>query len=320
MKLLAINCSPNLSYFENRGLHIDVTSITVPNLVFSTKYLYDIKDQNGAIVPVYTPWVEDYLNLNYPNFDYSFILVGWKPSDYPSTLSHTGGYTYFKPLKSGTFWSTVRQDTIPINLYPLHELHHALCDVIYTIRGTKDISHIDFMDSDRLQRPYFLNDQPENPLSNYAQTWEGIKPYLPQLNSIKYTPQLPIVTLTRLYDYGKETVGRLDAGNFTCNTLELGFHNNQTNVSSIPKGNYIIKWTFSPRFLRYVYQIQNVPGRSGIDIHSANLYAQLLGCIALGRGYSNLDSDGLPDILNSRDTVKEFETWGNKRDLILNIL
>lgn len=319
MKILAINCKPDLSYFEKRGLHLDVEYKTIAE-VFPLKSLYKIPDSNGQMVDLYSPWVEEYLEKNYKTFEYSIILVGWKPSDYSPVLKNTGGYTYWNSLKCGTFWSTVRQDTFPNNNYPIHELHHALCDVIYTLRPSYDISHIDFMDTDMQGRPYYLNDQPENPLSNYAQTWNHIIPYLPQLNAIVYAKPLMEGTLSRVYDWGNETVGKLEIGTFDCNTLELGFKNNQTNISAIPKGQYKVKWSFMPSRLSYHYQIMDVPGRSGVFFHSANLYNQLLGCVAVGKGYGDINSDKLPDILNSKITLKAFEDYMGKKDFILNII
>lgn len=162
-------------------------------------------------------------------------------------------------------------------------------------------------------QPYFHNEDPDYPNGNFAQQWILLQPYL---NSLK---QPLTATLTRLYDYGRETVGKLESGTFSCNTLELGFHQNQTNISSIPNGTYQVKWTFSPRFLKSTYEIQNVPNRSGIRIHPSNLYSQLLGCIALGRGYDNLDGDMLPDILNSRQTVADFEWYMGRKEFLLII-
>ena len=56
-----------------------------------------------------------------------------------------------------------------------------------------------------------------------------------------------------------------------------------------------------------MYLVKDVPGRSGIRIHSANFASQLLGCISLGSDFMDINKDGLKDVVNSRDTVKNFE-------------
>lgn len=319
MKVLCINVKPDFTYFTKRGLNLEVEYKTVKE-VFPLKYLYDAKNQNGVTVSFYTPWPEQYLEANYKEYKYSAIFVGWNPMDYNNSTGNTGGYTYHSPIKSGIRWATVRQDTVPNNNYPLHELMHVLTGIINI-----DFGHhvpIDFMDTDRQKRPYYKNEQPEAPDGNFAQTWAEVNQWLPRLNAIKYAQDAPEATLTRLYDWGRETVGKLvvgDGSGFVANTLELGWKANQTNISSIPTETYDVKWTWSNAFMRYCYEIQKVPNRSGIRLHSVSFYSSLRGCIGLGRGFSNLDLDGLPDLNNSKKTILEFETLMNKRPFTLII-
>ncbi len=202
MKILAINCKPDLSYFTKRGLSFEVDYKTI-NDIFPLQFLYNVKDQDGSMVPLYTPSVGSYLETNYSKNDYVFILIGWKPSDYSDVMKNTGGYTSPFPLSNGTRWITVRQDTIPNNNYVVHEIHHGLCSIINV-----DIAYhtpIDFMDNTPVNgvwKPYYLNDFPENPQSNYAQTWNNIKSFLPQLNT--YTINKP---MKYKYFTEKEIVG-----------------------------------------------------------------------------------------------------------------
>src|SRR5690348_7201859 len=66
-------------------------------------------------------------------------------------------------------------------------------------------------------------------------------------------------------------------GFFECFTLE--------NTSKIiPAGIYSIKLYDSPKFHRAVPQLQNVPNRSFIEMHPANFYTDLEGCIGVGEG------------------------------------
>lgn len=128
--------------------------------------------------------------------------------------------------------------------------------------------------------------------------------------------------LTRTNDDGKQTKGTLRSkdgiwGRFT---LERPWKNNQTNISCIPKGEYLVKWTFSYRFLRYTYQVMNVPGRSGIRFHKGNFFFNVEGCILLGSGYSDINHDGEVDIINSTQTMKEFEILMGQEDFHLTIV
>lgn len=96
-------------------------------------------------------------------------------------------------------------------------------------------------------------------------------------------------------------------------TLELGWKNNQNSISCIPVGEYICKYTRSNRLSQltkrdyFTYEVLDVPGRSGIRIHSANYYNQLLGCIALGNALKDLNADTNLDLVHSGATVKAFE-------------
>lgn len=310
MKLLAINCTPNLSYFSERGLSFDVEYKTITD-TFPLKFLYQVKDADGSMVDMYTPDVKAYMEANFSTKDYAIILYGWKPEAYGEQVKHTGGYTEPTPLLNGCMWATVRQDTIPNNNYALHELHHILCRILYT----KGVYPVDFMDTDKKGRAYYLNDFPENPESNYAQTWNEIKKYLPLLNK----KVMKTVTITRGIDTGKQMQGKLTTDGFSCDTLERPWKNNQPNISCIPKGTYNVKWTFSPRFMRYTYEVQKVPNRVGVRFHKGNYFFDVEGCILLGKGYTDLNKDGQQDIINSTVTIKAFETFMGRKEFLLVI-
>lgn len=99
---------------------------------------------------------------------------------------------------------------------------------------------------------------------------------------------------------------------------------NVPNKTCIPPGKYTCRWTFSPKFMRYTYEVLNVPNRSGIRIHSANTASgknpDLLGCIALGSGYKDINKDGIPDIIVSRETVKAFDQFMGGKEFTLIII
>ena len=96
-----------------------------------------------------------------------------------------------------------------------------------------------------------------------------------------------IATLTRSPSTDQGTFGVLAFGGRVVHTLELPWRENRAQRSSIPAGAYRCALVKSPKFGR-VYNVTNVPGRSAVLIHSANLAGdmelgyttQLHGCIA----------------------------------------
>lgn len=139
-------------------------------------------------------------------------------------------------------------------------------------------------------------------------------------------------TLTRVDDI-KQTLGvfSVDNGGFTCKSLELAWKNNEAQVSCIPCGSYVCKWTKSPRMTReaghdvFTYEILNVPNRGGVRIHSGN-YAfkengkpDSLGCPLFGSDYKDLNGDGVLDITNSKNTIEAFHKYMDKEDFLLTI-
>ncbi|WP_430416849.1 DUF5675 family protein [Marinobacter adhaerens] len=84
-------------------------------------------------------------------------------------------------------------------------------------------------------------------------------------------------------------------GKFVSHTLELPYKNNESYVSSIPAGTY-------DAYLRYDkddkwrLQLEDVPNRSGIQIHIGNWPSQIEGCVLVGT-----------KVINSTDTLEGSE-------------
>jgi len=135
------------------------------------------------------------------------------------------------------------------------------------------------------------------------------------------------VNLIRTSLDDKQTLGVLvvNPNLFICKTLELAWDYNKSNISCIPPGMYLCKWTLSPSMSEkrghsvYTYEVLGVPKRYGIRIHSANYFYDLLGCIALGDAYKDLNLDGKLDLIHSGNTVKKFNELMNKEDFRLSI-
>lgn len=71
--------------------------------------------------------------------------------------------------------------------------------------------------------------------------------------------------------------------------------------TAIPTGVYTVKMTYSPKYKRNMPEVLDVPGFSGIRIHSGNTAKDSLGCILLGRNTK------VGMVTESRKTCKEFE-------------
>lgn len=130
------------------------------------------------------------------------------------------------------------------------------------------------------------------------------------------------------------TFGVLTADNgFSCVTGELPDRNNAQSVSCIPKGTYRCRWGNSPKY-GMCYHVLNVPGRSNVLIHPANLMGdvqkgyctQLEGCIALGKAKEVFQPAAVPKlkmskpqrgISGSKATVEQFVKLLNQEEFTL---
>lgn len=114
--------------------------------------------------------------------------------------------------------------------------------------------------------------------------------------------------LKRQLSGAKQTLGKLQVIDvcgevvFECYTLELPWRNNKSNVSCIPEGTYHVRRYASPS-KGQVFLLEDVPGRSYIEIHAGNFYTDIEGCILVGDDLSDINADGFQDVLNSRKTL-----------------
>jgi Family of unknown function (DUF5675) len=73
----------------------------------------------------------------------------------------------------------------------------------------------------------------------------------------------------------------------------------------IPAGEYGVVLYHSPHFGRLMPLLENVAGRSGIEIHWGNFVHDFEGCIGVGAWRGHMP-DGSPTIWNSRATFDRF--------------
>lgn len=135
--------------------------------------------------------------------------------------------------------------------------------------------------------------------------------------------------LTREKSDDKQTLGVIATLNgselWVAKTLELPWKGNANDISCIPTGIYLCRYTRSNRLSNaaghdvFTYEVLNVPGRAGIRMHSANYFSQLLGCIALGDTLKDINADVELDVLHSGATVAKFVEIMQKQDFTLFI-
>jgi len=119
------------------------------------------------------------------------------------------------------------------------------------------------------------------------------------------------------------TFGGLKTDGWSCVTLEREWLANQHDISCIPLGQYECTLIDSPRH-GTVYEVKNVPERTNIEIHVANVMQELRGCIALGKEFSSLTtvaSQGrvMWGVRDSRAALEEFMHLMNGEDFLLSI-
>ncbi len=104
----------------------------------------------------------------------------------------------------------------------------------------------------------------------------------------------------------KGTTGRLfvDGSQF-CFTLERPDARFGDAHPCIPAGEYRVVLHHSPHFERLMPLLEDVPGRSDIEIHWGNFVSDFEGCIGVGSTRGELP-DGSPSIRNSRTTFEEL--------------
>lgn len=173
MKILAINCNPDLTYFKGKvDFQVDYKTTTQIFPYFIAR----AKNTALGTPDMYSPNPTSYLS-QFKGYD--FYIVCYDPKDYPNQFANTGGFTNSVPVNNG-IWCTVRKDPYT-NKYITHELMHCLVYYLNVIKGLNKKNETmvwDYMDSDRFQRSYYLNDFPDNPVSNFSQTWNEISKHL----------------------------------------------------------------------------------------------------------------------------------------------
>ncbi len=152
---------------------------------------------------------------------------------------------------------------------------------------------------------------------------KSLTPYWNLITSMIQEPKVTIKRTTTSFETFGDLVATKNGQTFKCKTLELPWLDNRKNISCIPKGTYTCKFTRSLKFPLGTYEVQNVPNRSGIRIHSGN-YAtgaqvDIQGCILVGNNFADINADKQLDITNSRVTLNILTTFFGKEPFTLEI-
>lgn len=115
------------------------------------------------------------------------------------------------------------------------------------------------------------------------------------------------VELHRAYK-DKATYGDLYIdGVLQAKTLELPDHQNEHSISCIPEGNYeVVREKFTEKHPYPHFRVLNVKDRQGILWHKITYVKDLRGCIGIGGRYSDLNHDGVLDVLQSGVTLQKL--------------
>ena len=110
------------------------------------------------------------------------------------------------------------------------------------------------------------------------------------------------------------TLGAMfDGDERLCETLELPWRDNYRGISCIPEGSYLCKIGHSPSRGYPVYWLQDVPGRSDVQIHVGNFPKDIRGCILVG------EQRGVDQIAHSKVAFAAFMERMGGKDFTLEI-
>uniref|UniRef100_A0A6M3L0K4 DUF5675 domain-containing protein n=1 Tax=viral metagenome TaxID=1070528 RepID=A0A6M3L0K4_9ZZZZ len=131
------------------------------------------------------------------------------------------------------------------------------------------------------------------------------------------------VILTRLETSDQGTFGIINGPDgFICHVGEPPWRDNETNISCIPEGKYIVKIVRSNKF-GTTYWVTNVQKRTGILQHSGNFCgdrslgfkSHTYGCQLFGKFRGKIE--GQEAVLASRIALEKFKRLMNYQDYTL---
>lgn len=115
-------------------------------------------------------------------------------------------------------------------------------------------------------------------------------------------------------------LGRLTIANKTFHILERPWKDNLCNESCIPAGEYVATFLSQSSSGKHqnIYQLQSVPNRSDILIHTGNVVEHSRGCLIIGLSRGIVDAK--PAVLESRSALTELVDITGKNNFLLTII
>jgi hypothetical protein len=90
-----------------------------------------------------------------------------------------------------------------------------------------------------------------------------------------------ILIVRTSYNSGSTTGELFVNGKFIAHTLELPWENNRSYISAIPAGKYTAHLRYDKND-KWRLQLDNVPNRTGVQLHIGNYPSQIQGCVLVG--------------------------------------
>lgn len=121
---------------------------------------------------------------------------------------------------------------------------------------------------------------------------------------LKRIARKPTYTIGKMYINGVyfcDTIEDVDRGLNQTDDLNSIASIKVKGKTAIPVGRYLVTKTFSARFKRNMYLLNDVPGFAGIRIHSGNTAEDTEGCLILGK------NKVIGKVVDSKVTVEAFE-------------
>jgi len=118
--------------------------------------------------------------------------------------------------------------------------------------------------------------------------------------------------LCRIWKDEKQTLGELSVDDVVVYSLERpdlnndGIDGNEKQKSCIPDGRYPITYIKNHKKFGNCFLVHNVPGRSGIMMHSGTHYKHTLGCILPALDQKDITGDGILDNTSSKAALKKL--------------
>lgn len=179
-------------YFASRPIPIDVEfttrNINIPLEWVVFKVVQGFSSQTGRPIAVkyfgLAESVKNNVRSLVKEFKYSEVMIVNDISSIPVKEGemYSVNWTNYNPLYFNTgfvqiVWNPYLKQTGEVASALIHEPMHDFC---FTL-NRYGIKVIDEMDVDHLGRPYYRNDFPNDPNSNFGFTYENIKPYINNL-------------------------------------------------------------------------------------------------------------------------------------------